>query len=70
MMITDTIALVRKRRNDLNNRKSSKLNERIKNIRVELVKLSFQNAGSAAKKAKLLQELESLKSKLTEPSDY
>ncbi len=63
-MITDTIALVRKRRNELNNRKSSKLNERIKSIRVEMVKLSFQNTSNAAKKAKLLNELENLKSKL------
>ncbi|MEZ5472779.1 MAG: hypothetical protein R3E90_13490 [Marinicella sp.] len=43
MMITDTIARVRKRRNNLRSRKSSKLNERIKSIRREMVKLSFQN---------------------------
>ncbi len=65
MMITDTIATIKKRRQEYKSRKNSSLNDQIKRIRMEIVKLSFQNTGISEQKSKLQEELAGLKHKLS-----
>ena len=65
-MITDTIERIKTRRLAYRTRRNSELNERIKGLRTEIVKLSFQGGINSTMKADLQEELAGLKQQLNQ----